>query len=80
MLDVTRYAEYTIRCLEIRHVTSMELRMIRQFHYHAWPANRTVPVHPTSFLDFVKRVASFRVNNVQPVVSSLLPVFCFYSN
>ncbi|XP_065070029.1 receptor-type tyrosine-protein phosphatase S-like [Rhopilema esculentum] len=67
-LETIGYADYVIRVMEIQHVGSTELRIVRQFSFTSWPTQRTVPLHPTSFLEFVKKVASFKANNNQPVV------------
>ena len=68
--EMENYPDYVIRTFAVNLKKHSELRLVRQFQFTTWPVNRTVPVHPTSFVDFVKKVASFRVNDRHPIVSS----------
>jgi len=68
IMDAAKYADYCIRRFEVRRIGSEESRMVWQFQYHSWPTKNAVPVHPTSFLEFVKTVAFFSINNTHPIV------------
>ena len=67
---IESHPDYVIRTFAVNRNKHSELRVVRQFQFTAWPVNRAVPVHPTSFVDFVKKVASFRVNDRHPLVST----------
>ena len=71
-LDVAKYADYCIRRFDVQCIGKEERRMVWQFQYHSWPIKNAVPVHPTSFLEFVKTVAFFSINNTYPIVSSVV--------
>ena len=48
-------ADYTIRTLSIQCDQEKTERIITQFHFTVWP-DHGVPEHPTSLLQFVRRV------------------------
>lgn len=48
-------ADYTIRTMSVQHEQDKEERIVTQFHFTVWP-DHGVPEHPTSLLQFVRRV------------------------
>ena len=48
-------ADFTIRTLSVQHEQDKDERIVTQFHYTVWP-DHGVPDHPTSLLQFVRRV------------------------
>ena len=55
-------ADYTIRTMSVQREQEKTERIVTQFHFTVWP-DHGVPEHPTSLLQFVRRVMATSSDN-----------------
>ena len=55
-------ADYTIRTMSVQREQEKTERIVTQFHFTVWP-DHGVPEHPTSLLQFVRRVMASSSDN-----------------
>lgn len=65
--ETLQLAEYTVRTFSLQHDGSKEERIVRQFHFTAWP-DHGVPVYPSPLLGFVRKVMNTNPLNAGPMV------------
>ena len=68
-MDSLILAEYTVRTFSLKmdNSRSKEERIVKQFHYTAWP-DHGVPDSATPLLQFVRKVASSNPIHAGPIV------------
>ena len=72
-IGTSQFADYVIRTFTVVNTKgSTESRVVRQFHFMSWPTNREVPLHATSFLDFMLRVQLWRPDSSARTVRIIL--------
>lgn len=60
-------ADYTIRNLSVQCDQEKTERIVTQFHFTVWP-DHGVPEHPTSLLQFVRRVMTANADSEPPIL------------
>uniref|UniRef100_A0A5S6QAL2 protein-tyrosine-phosphatase n=1 Tax=Trichuris muris TaxID=70415 RepID=A0A5S6QAL2_TRIMR len=65
--EVTEFAYYTLRLIQICRVGQSEWRDVRHLQFTAWP-DHGVPEHPTAFLMFLKHVKSVNPPESGPII------------
>ncbi|CAG0919767.1 unnamed protein product [Notodromas monacha] len=67
LVDTVELATYIIRTFQVQHLNYSEIREVRQFQFTAWP-DHGVPVHPTPFLVFLKRIKGLNPSEAGPPI------------
>lgn len=67
MLEEIELTDYTIRSFTICEEGQLQERLVKQFHYTAWP-DHGVPTSPSSLLNFVRKSSSANAPNSGPMV------------
>ena len=65
--ETLQLAEYTVRTFSLQRENSKEERIVRQFHFTAWP-DHGVPEYPSPLLGFVRKVMNSNPQNAGPMV------------
>lgn len=65
--ETLQLAEYTVRTFSLQRENSKEERIVRQFHFTAWP-DHGVPEYPSPVLGFVRKVMNSNPQNAGPMV------------
>ena len=60
-------SEHTIRTFSLQQENSQDERIVKQYHFTAWP-DFGVPEHPTPVLTFVRKVSAANPVNAGPMV------------